>query len=528
MHSKKKTPWYGNPQVVAFGVSLVVLTLVSTLLWLSCFAVTDFNMDVKYYDGSTNVCTVETEEDDCDMQNCFHCDEEAGRCEDDDSRQAKDNDGDTYFICEDDGVHGTGLDCDDSEIGIHPNADEVCNLADDDCDDSIDEDVFVAKGVGQVEIGDGKYPAVSYGKSNTALLWQLDDGVNAKRIKFAYLLESGSIDGSNWWYLTNGGETVFNMEGPSLMYKEGSSDGRVFGAAWIDRLGKQSGRFERIMPSTGLPITGGGAFFTDTEAAELPSDPQVAAAPSYFAVAWTQGGSDPSSNEVFVTFFNAADGSFYEEWGRINVSNSIDIESSQPCIIFAGSGFVIAWVETESEDNSDINIAYFNVSSGAFTGDTVTIPIPQSAAANPVLGREHDSSGSTSVVLAYEAIPVGDTREEIFAVFLGFDSFESGDIVQGEGEDPTIQVSNASGVSATPSVFWWNNAMGVAWRDERSGSKEVYFRRLSASGVVASDEIALGEGRDPSVVSLGTDNKFAVVWWDPLTTKIYYRAVGCE
>lgn len=44
-------------------------------------------------------------------------------------------------LCESEpGVVGNDLDCDDNEADVHPNADELCNGADDDCDDVVDED----------------------------------------------------------------------------------------------------------------------------------------------------------------------------------------------------------------------------------------------------------------------------------------------------------------------------------------------------------------------------------------------------
>jgi len=106
---------------------------------------------------------------------------------------------------------------------------------------------------------------------------------------------------------------------------------------------------------------------------------------------------------------------------------------------------------------------------------------------------------------------------------LDFSKFES----QERFAANTIRITSQIGASI-PSAVWRDKTIGVAWTDQRNGKKEIFFKRLSKDLKIASDEINLGEGQDPSIVSLGSDDKFAVVWWNTSTKKIYFRSVGCK
>ncbi len=64
------------------------------------------------------------EESDCTDENDYNCDGTTGYA---------DADGDGWAACED---------CDDRQDDVHPDADELCNGIDDDCDDLVDEDVL--------------------------------------------------------------------------------------------------------------------------------------------------------------------------------------------------------------------------------------------------------------------------------------------------------------------------------------------------------------------------------------------------
>lgn len=111
--------------------------------------------DAGRYPGNTEICGASgsrsaVTDEDCDPETVA-------------DSYADDEDGDGYFAsyCSNergDGTLNTGRDCDDTRSAVHPGQNEVCNGYDDDCDDTIDEDVAItawpdADGDGYGDVG---------------------------------------------------------------------------------------------------------------------------------------------------------------------------------------------------------------------------------------------------------------------------------------------------------------------------------------------------------------------------------------
>ena len=506
-----------RPLFIAGLTGFLLAILLIPLLWYSCFAITNFDKKYVFYDGDTHVCTKATEAEDCNLDNCYHCDEESGQCVPDESRGAVDIDKDNFYTCE-----GGGLDCDDSKSDVNPSATESCNMIDDNCNGIIDEEMLEAKGQ-LVEISSGKNPQIDYDGSQIDVVWEVEEETN-KRVKFAYLDTSGSIQSAK--YLTDGNKNTFNMVEPSLAFYKNSQ----FGIAWIDCLGGRSGKFLFINPQN-LPGPDGNIItFTEQSSTSQPYNPQVATFNdiSYIAVVWEEKQKDNlSSSDIYLGFFDQ-NGSFISERGRKNLSNTPEEESIEPSIVRAGSGFVIAWVE-KSGETYEIKIGYISTGTGDFINQPMLLSnIPGFNKSNPSLGHDLNFGGSKSVVLFYDAQPQPNETRETYAVIIDLEKFENN---ENFANNP-IRVTNAFGASEKPAVVWRGNVIGVAWIDQRNGKKEIFFRRFSKDLKIASDEINLGEGQDPSIVSFESDDKFAVVWWhldnENSTKKIYFRSVGCK
>ena len=502
MELKKKTAWTRDPQVMAFGVSLAVLLLVSSILWLSCYTRTDFSKKVTYYDGAT-VCRVENEEEDCEMDNCYHCYEELGRCRPDPSRNAFDDDSDSYYTCDDDGVHGQGPDCDDGTDLINPGARERCNVEDDDCDGTVDEGI-IHSWANPEELFPGSHPAVDFDGQNVAMVWEEHGGTTTK-LKFALLTASAGISEQN--DLLSGGSD--NVESPTIAYAGGSGANRMFNVAWINNESTNRGlQLIVFKPALELPYTGTVRLIGEPEGEEMLT-PDVSGADDIlvFAVVWKQqatGNADTA--EIKLAFFDAATG--VQEGGILEVSSSPGVESTEPAVVRAGDGFAVAWTERESENNSSIHVACYDSTTRTKIGDTTELKVDADRKPSfPALGRSYQASASSNVILVYQALGSG-TQQDIHYVMLDLSEFEDGGEVFGK----THNLSNSSLLSMNPSVFWADDDIGVAW-NERGADKLNYFSLIAASGGdgIPGESVSLGEGLRPSISTTGTEGEFLVL-----------------
>jgi hypothetical protein len=511
------------------SLALVAAVTAAVLAWFSCFAVTDFSKKVVYYDGGSGTCSPETENEDCDVENCQHCDEETNQCASDLSRNAENNDGDNAFVCD-----GGGTDCDDSDNQVFPGAAERCNLVDDDCDGTIDEGLlFQAQGAGAKDAGPGANPAVDFNGQNVAMVWEVEEteGTYQKRIKFATLSNGGEIPSQQ--FLTEGFSN-YNMENPSIAYRLGSDMATEYGVAWIDRLGGHSLCFARFT-APGPSLGPGGFSIVAGEPGEQISLPSVAAwgGVRYYAVAWQkQQGSDASTADVFLAFFDAENnGALIADPGVINVSESDGVKSTFPSVAQVGGGFVVVWVEEESESASRLEAAYYLAPTGARVGETAELGIePARRPSHPLLAAHRAEPADTSLYLVYDAVPASESRQEIFAVMMDSVGFEPGSEV--EVFSSPVQVSHTPDVSVTPSVYWQDAMIGIGW-SEWSDSRTVHFVRMTPEAVVASDPIEVGLGQAPAVVSQGMDDDFISVWYKPgveadEVDTVYVRLLGCS
>ncbi len=503
MDSRKKTAWTRDPQVLAFSVSLTLLLLVSSILWLSCYTMTDFSKEVTFYDGAT-VCRVESEEDDCDMDNCYHCDEELGRCRPDPSRNASDIDEDSSYICDDDGVHGEGRDCDDDDNLIKPGASERCNVKDDDCDGTVDEGIVQAW-ENPEELFAGSHPAVDWDGANVVAVWE-EHGETTTRLKFALLTASAGISEQDD-LLAAGSD---NVEGCSIAYIKEREGESAFAVVWINNESENRGlQIIVFRPASQLPY-GGTIYLIDEPAGEEMSAPKVACANdiSECAAAWKQqttGNADTA--EIKLAFFSAVSG---EQVGAIlTVSSSPSVESTEPAVIRAGDGFAVAWTENESESTSSIHVAYYNQETKEQIGSAAELEVGADRKPSfPAMGRSLGTPSSKEAILVYQALNEG-TQQDIHYVMLDLEKFAD----DGEVFKDTTNLSNSSRLSMSPTVYWAGNSdIGVAW-NERGANKENYFALVAPSGDdgIPGESVSLGEGLRPAISTTGAKGEFLVL-----------------
>jgi hypothetical protein len=83
-------------------------------------------------------------------------------------------------------------------------------------------------------------------------------------------------------------------------------------------------------------------------------------------------------------------------------------------------------------------------------------------------------------------------------------------------EPPAVRIAGSQGTGVRPAVAWSGAGFGVVWVDSRDGNGEVYFARLSADGERVGSDLRVTEDRadsgEPAIVWTGSD--YGVAWHD--------------
>jgi hypothetical protein len=97
-----------------------------------------------------------------------------------------------------------------------------------------------------------------------------------------------------------------------------------------------------------------------------------------------------------------------------------------------------------------------------------------------------------------------------------------------------VQITNAAGDSAYPSIDWNGFQYGLSWQDARNGNAAIYFTQVSAQGMENGNELLLSSGSGVSdyTTALWNGSTFAFCWRDSRNgptgnTEIYFATVGC-
>ncbi len=97
-----------------------------------------------------------------------------------------------------------------------------------------------------------------------------------------------------------------------------------------------------------------------------------------------------------------------------------------------------------------------------------------------------------------------------------------------QGSD--VRVTNAIWYSLSPSMAWSGSQYGIAWVDSRDGNNEIYFARMSASGAKQGADTritnASGDSTVPSIAWSGSE--YGVSWYDSreTDTEIYFARIS--
>lgn len=525
---------------------------------LHCSLMTDFDRELIIPDGGSGICS---DDEDCYSLGgrylCHVCNADTHMCE----GSGEDGDRDEWWVCE--RAIEAGLeDCDDDENTVHPDGDEVTDLMDNDCNGIIDDGMLEADGSAPALIEKSSVgcsgctwsrPDAAWDGTNVTLVWESDEDTNEKMLRVAKLDRSGGIvSAANDYVIWSAGVTTYNLTNPSITHT-GEPESAPLGAAWIDHLGGEHVSFLAIDASTASAEP---RWTTETDVeGDDPLVPVVASRLDRHAlvVAWIGIAPGETQADLFLVRFEYAAG-----WtpdvsvtadGLINVSGTPgEHEAGAPALVVADEGAVLAWV---APDTGDIKVASWDR-----MGEEVDVlPVPGTGLSggfrDPVLVRSDAEPGLSLVYLLFCARPEGGTGTEVYAVSVDLEAFGGG--VPEDVFGAPLRLSQSPNDPSMEVAGYWtgdeSGAIGVVWNDRRGSRRHIYFRRIAdlevsmeTSGVLASDELNLSVddgdpegpgvyGQGPTIVSMGENYMFGVVWWqnrdsggEP-TGDLYYRTV---
>jgi len=218
-----------------------------------------------------------------------------------------------------------------------------------------------------------------------------------------------------------------------------------------------------------------------------------------FGVVW-QDKRDGAAGQIYFAGLTS-------QGGRVNgsdtrVSNTSG-SSGHPAIAWHGSGWGLVYAD-DAPGDAEIYYRPLN-SSGQATGTAIRLT-------NANLDSDWPDVVWTGqhFAVAYDDQRAGAGKHDLY--FQRFD--KNGTRIGGE-----VQVTTDPGRQSSPILKWNGTEFGLAWTDYRNaGNREVYFRRLSATGAPLGGEVRVtndaADSAWPDLAWNDQDREWAVVWHD--------------
>jgi len=186
-------------------------------------------------------------------------------------------------------------------------------------------------------------------------------------------------------------------------------------------------------------------------------------------------------------------------------------------LAWTGSEFGLAWDDNRNGSPYNMEVYFTRISaSGVEIGDDIRIT------------NKSGDAGSTN--LAWTGSEFGlswcddrDGNREIYFLRLSSSGAEI-------GSETRITFDSAESVETA--LSWTGSEFGLVWRDNREGNNEIYFTRLSASGVKLDPDLRItsnaAESLNPRCGLVWTGSEFGVSWDDDRdgNREIYFARIG--
>ncbi len=541
----------------------------------------DVPADTTSFDPTSEGCIEDADCDDGDPCTTDSCDVDYGTC----LHEAGDADGDGYPVAEVGGTACGGTDCDDTDGDVHPDAPVNCAIgADDDCDTLPDAD----------EDGDGHYTTscaggddcddaaadVFSGSTAVDCSDMVDHDCNGH--------EDSDNDGDSYVRAGDCGGNDCDDADPLVHWgaiedtcngKDDDCDGELSNNEDVDRDG---------YPNATCAAAGAQIDCVDSDrdihpgatescdAVDQDCDGDLLDAPGADDDADGHldggcGGTDcddvlagvhPGALEVCDTVDQDCDGDLLDAPGADDDADGFLDEScgGTDCndavdLVFPGAPPPCAGVDTNCNgipeiglmqsdspisvavgDAIDVSVAWTGSEIGASWHDTrdgdSEIYFARITTAGTRMGLDVRVTSATGHSLSPSMVWTGseyglswyDTRDGNYEVYFTRLAPE------GTKVGPDVRVTSDGGESLKPDLAWSGSEYGVSWHDNRDGNREVYFARLSPTGLEAGSDTRITNDDAPSydTALAWSGTEYAVTWYDHRTVdaEIYFCRIS--
>ncbi len=279
-----------------------------------------------------------------------------------------------------------------------------------------------------------------------------------------------------------------------------------YGVAWRDERDGNPEIYFALLDLAGVKV---GTDVRVTNDPDSSTDPAVVWTGSGFGIVWTD---DRDGNDE--VYFAAVDAAGTKLGGDVRVTNDA-ASSRSPDVAWTGTEYGVAWSDSR-DGNAEIYVVRLDAS-GAPVGAESRVTSDAAESAEPSLAWSGTEYG-----LAWH--DRRDTAAEVYFARLSALGAKIG------GDVPVTADDGAD--STAPAVVWNGGGFGVAWTDARPAAAGVYLARLDAGGTVLGTETQVSGGAVPaSAPSLAwTGGEYGVAWHDAGTgtEQVYFNRVDAS
>jgi len=359
---------------------------------------------------------------------------------------------------------------------------EICNGADDDCDDLTDEVGTISAAGGPVRVSVdpavSRDPHLAWDDSGFGIVW-VDGRTGTDDLFSAVVSETGSVLASEARLLVaRAAFAAPSAAWDGARYKILATDDPGMDGNPDVVLLRMNALGEFVAPVTLISSSGGVSLFR----------PTIALMGGWSGMAWDSGSAiwfarlNPAGSKV---------GGDVEVDGDPGPSHDLDLAASS-------DRYALAWVD-ERDGNAEIYAAVLDPG-----GTAIAAPVRLTEDPAPSSSPSIAWDGSDFVV-AWSDAP--DGAAGVYVTRLSVSGVEEG------GEVLAMAVPVGAG---DPCVLWTGSLIGIAWSERMSGEDDVRFTVLDPSGEPLADAVTIspagGSSLAPAVSWSGS--RFGIAWQD--------------
>jgi hypothetical protein len=323
------------------------------------------------------------------------------------------------------------------------------------------------------------FPSLVWTGSEYGVCWH-DYRDGTFEIYFARINASGVKQGSDVRLTITGVDCYY----PSLVWT-----GSEYGVCWHDiRNGYNQIYFARINAS-------GVKQGSDVQISNFSSYamfPSLVWTGSEYGVCWRD-----DRNVNYDIYFARISASGVKQGNDVRITNAAG-NSGSPSLVWTGSEYGVCW-EDDRNSNNEIYFARLNAS-GIKQGSDVRVT------------NDAGESWYSSLVWTGSEYGVCWNYDRDSGLEIYFARINASGVKQGSD----IRITNAGGLSWSPSLVWTGSEFGVSWQDDRDSNDEIYFTRINASGVKQGSDVRItnAAGHSDSSSLVWTGSEYGVCWCD--------------